>query len=149
MTIVGTSYFDTWAYYEVGYDLVSQSVVDNTSTVKFYGKLHVTGNNISWSWGSASVWDASSGLAGSYNNGTYTVVQTTATITHKADGTYSGTLSGTLSSSYKSGTAKGTFSLPKIDRVAVVSSVTDFNDETNPSITFVNPAGFRINAYIT
>ena len=148
MNVVGTSYFDTWANYQVGYDLISQSVVDNTSTVKFYGVLNVTGNNISWSWANASVWGASNGIGTSYNNGSYTVVQQQVTITHKADGTYSGTLSGTLSSSYKSGTASGTFSLPKIDRVAVVSSVTDFNDETNPSITFVNPAGFRINAYM-
>ena len=149
MNVVGTSYFDTWANYQVGYDLISQDVANNTSTVKFYGVLNVTGNNISWSWANASVWDASNSLSTSYNNGTYTVVQTTATITHKADGTYSGTLSGTLSSSYKSGTASGTFSLPKIDRVAVVSSATDFNDETNPTITFTNPAGYRIKAFIS
>lgn len=149
MNVVGTSYFDTWANYQVGYDLISQDVANNTSTVKFYGVLNVTGNNISWSWANASVWDASNSLSTSYNNGTYTVVQTTATITHRADGTYSGTLSGTLSSSYKSGTASGTFSLPKIDRVAVVSSVTDFNDETNPTITFTNPAGYRIKAFIS
>lgn len=148
MNVVGTSYFDTWANYQVGYDLISQSVVNNTSKVKFYGVLNVTGNNISWSWANASVWGASNGIGTWYGNGSYTVVSQEVTITHKADGTYSGTLSGTLSSSYKSGTASGTFSLPKIDRIAVVSSVTDFNDESNPSITFVNPAGFRINAYL-
>ena len=148
MQVVATSYFDTWANYQVGYDLISQSVANNTSTVRFYGVLNVTGNNISWSWANASVWGTTWGLAGSYGKGSHTVVYEDVTITHRNDGTYSGTLSGTLSSSYTGGTASGTFTLPKIDRIAVVSAVTDFNDETNPTITFTNPAGFRINAFL-
>lgn len=149
MNVVGTSYFDTWANYQVGYDLIEQDVAANTSKVKFYGVLNVTGNSISWSWANASVWGASNGIGTWYGNGSYTVVTTTVTIPHREDGTYSGTLSGTLSSSYKSGTASGTFSLPKINRIAVVSSVTDFNDETNPTITFTNPAGYRIKAFMS
>ena len=148
MQVVATSYFDTWANYQVGYDLISQSVANNTSTVRFYGVLNVTGNNISWSWANASVWGTTWGLAGSYGKGSHTVVYEDVTITHRNDGTYSGTLSGTLSSSYTGGTASGTFTLPKIDRIAVVSAVTDFNDETNPTITFTNPAGFTINAFL-
>ena len=148
MQVVATSYFDTWANYQVGYDLISQSVANNTSTVRFYGVLNVTGNNISWAWANASVWGTTWGLAGSYGNGSHTVVYEDVTITHRNDGTYSGTLSGTLSSSYTGGTASGTFTLPKIDRIAVVSAVTDFNDETNPTITFTNPAGFTINAFL-
>lgn len=148
MNVVGTSYFDTWANYQVGYDLISQSVANNTSTVRFYGVLNVTGNNISWGWANASVWGASTGIGTYYSRGSYTVVSQQVTLYHDNNGNYSATLSGTLSSSYKSGTASGTFSLPKIDRIAVVSSVTDFNDETNPSITFTNPAGFKINAYM-
>lgn len=148
MNVVGTSYFDTWANYQVGYDLLSQSVENNTSTVRFYGVLNVTGNNISWGWATASVWSASTGIGTYYSRGSHTVVQQDVTITHRADGTYSGTLSGTLSSSYKGGTASGTFTLPKIDRIAIVSAVSDFNDETNPTITFTNPAGFNINAFM-
>lgn len=148
MQVVATSYFDTWANYQVGYDLISQSVANNTSTVRFYGVLNVTGNNISWAWANASVWGTTWGLAGSYGKGSHTVVYEDVTITHRNDGTYSGTLSGTLSSSYTGGTASGTFTLPKIDRIAVVSAVTDFNDETNPTITFTNPAGFTINAFL-
>ena len=149
MNVVGTSYFDTWANYQVGYDLISQSVENNTSTVRFYGVLNVTGNNISWSWATASVWTKSNGIGTYYGRGSHVVVQQDITITHNADGNYSGTLSGTLSSSYKGGTASGTFSLPKIDRIAVVSAVSDFNDETNPTITFTNPAGFNINAFMS
>lgn len=149
MQVVGTSYFDTWANYQVGYDLISQSVANNTSTVRFYGVLNVTGNNISWSWANASVWGTTWGLAGSYGKGSHTVVYEDVTITHRNDGTYSGTLSGTLSSSYTGGTATGTFTLPKINRIAVVSAVSDFNDETNPTITFINPAGFNINAFMS
>lgn len=148
MNVVGTSYFDTWANYQVGYDLISQSVANNTSLVRFYGVLNVTGNQISWGWASASVWGASNGLAGQYFNGSHVVVQQDVTIDHKPDGTYSGTLSGTLSSSWTGGTASGTFTLPKINRIAVVSAVSDFNDETNPTITFTNPAGFTMNAFM-
>lgn len=148
MQIVAASYFDTYANYQIGYDLISQDVATNSSTVKFYGVLNVTGNSIGWSWASASVWNASNAIATWYGNGSYTVVTSTVTIPHKEDGTFSAVMGGTLSSSYKSGTASGTFSLPKINRIAVVSSVTDFNDETNPTITFTNPAGYRIKAFI-
>lgn len=148
MQVVATSYFDTWANYQVGYDLISQSVANNTSTVKFYGVLNVTGNNISWSWATASVWSTSTGIGSSYGRGSHTVVSQEVTIYHNNDGTYSGTLSGTLSSSYTGGTASGTFTLPKINRIAVVSAVSDFNDETNPTITFTNPAGYNINAFM-
>ena len=148
MQVVGTSYFDTWANYQVGYDLISQSVANNTSTVKFYGVLNVTGNSISWSWANASVWGASNGIGTYYGKGSHVVVSQQVTLYHDNNGNYSATLSGTLSSSYKSGTASGTFSLPKIDRIAVVSAVSDFNDETNPTITFTNPAGFTINAFM-
>ena len=148
MQVVATSYFDTWANYKVGYDIISQSVANNTTTVRFYGVLNVTGNNISWAWANASVWGASWGLGTSYGRGDHIVVQQDVTITHKNDGTYSGTLSGTLSASWTGGTATGTFTLPKINRIAIVSAVSDFNDETNPTITFTNPAGFNINAFM-
>ena len=154
MQVVATSYFDTWANYQVGYDLISQDVATNTSKVKFYGVLNVTGNNISWSWANASVWGASNGTGkGGYTDqgGTHLNGLKKAICNFIKGNSKKKILNddiGTLSSSYKSGTASGTFSLPKIDRIAVVSAVSDFNDETNPTITFTNPAGFTINAFL-
>ena len=37
MQVVATSYFDTWANYQVGYDIISQSVENNTTSIRFYG----------------------------------------------------------------------------------------------------------------
>ena len=88
MQVVGTSYVDRWANYQVGYDLLSQDVATNTSSVRFYGVLNVTGNNISWVWGNASVWGASASLGTSYNKGSYILVQQDVTIYHNSDGTY-------------------------------------------------------------
>ena len=149
MQVVGTSYFDTWANYQVGYDIISQSVEDNSTSIRFYGVLNVTGNNISWSSATASVWSATWGLATSYSRGSYVVVQQDVVIRHDINGNYSGWLSGTISTTYTSGTAAGGFTLPQIDRIAIVSAVSDFNDETNPTITFTNPAGFNINAFMS
>lgn len=44
------------------------------------------------------------------------------------------------------GGTEGYFSLPVINRQANVTSATDFTDETNPTINYTNPAGYRINA---
>lgn len=139
MTIVGTSYVDTYAYYQVGYDLLSQSQANNTSTVRFYGVLNVTGSYISWSNASASVWGTTWSISNYYSTGSYTLVYQDATIYHNNDGTYSGTLSGTLSSSWAGGTASGTFSLPTIARYPVLKSGTNFTDEENPVYTITNP----------
>lgn len=139
MQVVGTSYFDTWANYQVGYDLISQSRENNTSTVRFYGVLNVTGNQISWAWANASVWGTTWGLGTSYGRGSHTVVQQDVVITHNNDGTYSGTLSGTLSASWTGGTASGTFTLPKIARYPYLTSGTNFFDNTNPVYTISNP----------
>lgn len=139
MQVVGTSYFDTWANYQVGYDLISQSRENNTSTVRFYGVLNVTGNQISWAWANASVWGATWNLSGQYYKGSHTVVQQDVVITHNQDGSYSGTLSGTLSASWTGGTASGTFTLPKIARYPYLTSGTNFFDTTNPVYTISNP----------
>ena len=139
MQVVGTSYFDTWANYQVGYDLLSQSRENNTSTVRFYGVLNVTGNQISWAWANASVWGATWNLSGQYYRGSHTVVQQDVVITHNQDGSYSGTLSGTLSASWTGGTASGTFTLPKIARYPYLTSGTNFFDTTNPVYTISNP----------
>ena len=69
---------------------------------------------------------------------------------HNNDGTGSASYSASISSPWGLGTASlsGTLSLPTIARQAIVTSATNFNDEENPTITFTNPVGYRINAKV-
>lgn len=147
MPVVGTVYLNG-CNYQVGYTLNGQSVANNTSDVTFYGVLNVTNNYISWSSGSASVWNASTGIGTYYSKGSYTLVSKRVTISHKTDGSYSGTLSGSLSTTFVSGTASGNFSLPKIARLITTTSAPNITDEnTSASVTFTNPAGFLAKPY--
>ena len=145
-TWLGTTYFDNYANYELSYDLLSQSTQGNYSVVRLYGTLHVTGYSISWSWGTASVHTESQGIGTYYSRGDYVVIQRDFTFYHDNNGNFSSWIGGGISTSYHSGDTGGTMTLPKINRQANVTGATDFTDESNPTITFSNPAGFRINA---
>lgn len=159
MPVVGTVYLNG-CNYQVGYTLNSQSVANNTSNVTFYGILNVTNNYISWSSGSASVWNASTGIGTYYSKGSYTVVSKQVTITHANDGSYSGTLSGSLSTTFVSGTASGRFSLPTIARASQPSINTYPNNSPNfnigdtivihmnrKSTAFTHKVVFKLNSY--
>ena len=117
MTVLGTVYLNG-CNYQIGYDLVSQSTANNTSTVNFYGVLNVTNNYISWSSGSASVRGVSTSIGTYYSKGSHTLVQTQQTITPNSDGTYSADVSGSLSTTFVSGTASGKITLPTIPRAS-------------------------------
>ena len=145
-TWLGTTYFDNYANYELSYDLLSQSTQGNYSVVRLYGTLHVTGYSISWSWGTASVHTESQGIGTYYSRGDYVVIQRDFTFYHDNNGNFSSWIGGGINTSYHSGDTGGTMTLPKINRQANVTGATDFTDESNPTITFSNPAGFRINA---
>lgn len=119
--ILNTVYL-TGCNYQIGYDLLSQNVSNNTSRVRFYGILNVTNNYVSWSSGTAQVWTFSKGIGTYYSKGKYTVVQGDATITHKADGTYSANVTGSLNTSFVSGSTNGRMTLPTIPRKSSISS---------------------------
>lgn len=147
MIVVATSYFDTYANYQIGYDLISQSKQTNSSVVTFYGVLNVTGNYVSWNSGSAWVWGAQWGLGTYYSRGSYVIVQqSNVTIYHDANGNFTGTLNGGINTSYKSGNASGQFTLPHIERYATLTSGMNFNDEENPTITMTNQGLYNIRA---
>lgn len=126
--------------YEIAYDLLSQSIANNTSTVRFYGILHVTNNYIAWSSGSARVWSKTNGLGTRYNKGDHWVVQQDVTITHNADGTKKNlSVTGALNTSFVSGTASGTINLPTIPRASSVTA-TDAYVESATSINISRAA---------
>ena len=145
-TVLGTSYFDNYANYQLAYDLISQDVASNSSRVRLYGILNVTGSSIGWSSGTASVHTESQGIGTYYSRGSYTVIYRDFTFYHDGNGNFSAYIGASINTTYKSGSTGGTLSLPRINRKANVTGATDFTDEGNPKITFSNPANFRINA---
>ena len=133
-------------YYILSYDLLSQSTANNTSTIRIYGRLSLP-VYISWSRGSASVHTSTFGLSTYYSAGDHQIGYTDTTVAHNNDGTGSVYIGGSISTSYlMNGSCGGTITLPTIARVANVTSAQDFNDEGNPTITYTNPGGFRLNA---
>lgn len=135
--------------YELAYDLLSQNIANNSSTVRLYGILHVTNNSISWTRGSASV--HTSGLASigtSYTRGDYTVITRDFTFSHDNNGNFSAYIGASLSTTFVSGDCGGTLTLPQIPRQANITGANNFNDENNPSFTFSNPGGFPMNVWL-
>lgn len=124
MPIVGTLDI-SGAKYHFGYDLLSQNVANNSSTVSFYGILEVLNNYIAWSSGTASVHTASAGLSTYYSKGSYTVVQSNFTFTHESDGNKTLTVGYAIDTTMPGGSANGfvNITLPKINRVAITNSV--------------------------
>ena len=140
-TVIATSNFDTYANYQLAYDLINQDVASNTSTVRFYGILNITGAGISWSNGSASLSIGASpqysvGIENYYGNGSYTLIQKDYTLTHNTDGNLSVSVGANINTSYKSGSASGVLTLPKINRVAITNSVTGSDVEGNFKVSY-------------
>lgn len=122
MPIVNTIYL-SGCNYQFAYDVISQDVASNSTTVSFYGILNVTNNYVAWSSGKAWVHTAEAGLSTRYNKGSYVLVQRNFTFTHNADGTKSISAGFGVSTTYTSGSGVANFTLPKINRVAVTDSV--------------------------
>lgn len=72
------------------------------------------------------------------------------TITHNSDGTKSLSLSASAKNTYWNinKSLSATVDLPKINRLAIVTSASDFTDEENPTLSFSNPAGFTVYPYL-
>lgn len=138
----------TGCSYELAYDLLSQSVANNSSTVRLYGILHVTNNQISWTRGSASVHTSGLQAIGTYySRGDYTVITRDFTFTHDAQGKFENAYIGaSLSTTFVSGDCGGNITLPKINRYPLLNSGTNFKDTENPvyNITSYNTYPIRV-----
>lgn len=82
--------------------------------------------------------------------GETTIQEVQRTVTHNNDGSsptksvkteWSATFGG-------GGTSTASIVMPKINRLAIVTSTSDFTDEENPIIKFNNPAGFSVYPYL-
>ena len=152
-TVLGTVQLGSYANYQLAYDLISQNTANNSSTVRFYGILNVTGY-ISWSSGSASV--HTSGLQGIgtyYGAGSHTLITRDFTFGHDSNGNFSAWIGASIKTTYVSGDTGGTLTLPKINRIAKINSFTigttdgnyDFEKEMSVSYTkYVNNYNYKL-----
>jgi len=132
MNVIATSYFDTYANYQIGYDLLSTNLEQGYHTIRLYGVLNVTGTYISWSSGSARVSDATNGIGTYFSTGSYTLVTKDQVVYIDDQGKASIYVDGSIDTTYKSGSCGGDAVLPDVERVPTLISGTDFKDNENP-----------------
>ena len=113
-----------------------------TTTGTFSGTLNINGDNRAWSY------------YGSISNSWVSVYSFSITVPHENDGSKScyigGSVTGPSGTSLSGHTSSGyqTVTLDKINRYPSISSATNFTDEENPTITFVNYGTFNIRVKI-
>ena len=131
------------------YERTGQNIAGNYSTfvIRVYG-YYGGGTKTSSSYG--TVW-----ISGTqYSIGGYTLTpgykllaSKDITVSHNGDGSFPyTTVAFAINSYHANGETSGAISAPTIPRQANVTGYNDFNDEQNPTITYNNPGGFRINA---
>lgn len=132
------------------YQILNQSTTNNNTTFRLYGYFYYGGGT--------QVSSATNGgfyLDGTYihsshytfNPGYHLLGTKDIVVSHNNDGTFPGKYVGISANSWHmSGSAGGNIYAGNIARQAHVTSATDFNDESNPTIKFTNPGGLRINA---
>lgn len=131
------------------YERTGQNIAGDysTFTIRVYG-YYGGGTKTSSSYG--TVW-----ISGTqYSIGGYTLTpgykllaSKDITVSHNGDGSFPyTTVAFAINSYHANGETSGAISAPTIPRQANVTGYNDFNDEQNPTITYNNPGGFRINA---
>ena len=136
MNVLGTAYMNG-CNYQVGYDLLSTNQAGGYHTLRVYGVLNVTNNYISWSRGTARVWDNTVGIGTYYGKGSYTLVSTDIKAYCDASGNVSVYVGGSLDTSFvSSGEVGGTAYLPNIPRNPTITSAPNFTDRDNPTMYF-------------
>lgn len=136
-------------YLEARY--TSQSTANNTTNVQTRLRSDLTSGYISGAGYKFTCTYASTvSGSGTWSFGDEVITSGSATVTHNNDGTKTLSLSATAYNKYWNftKTLSASVSIPKINRIANVTGGTDFTDETNPTITFTNPAGFQLVPYL-
>ena len=135
----------------LSYDL-SQSQANNTSTIKYY--LYMISMDGYSGSGSTCKGYINGSQVGTFTsigvNTTKQIGTKSTTVTHNNDGTKSVSYSASVDTPWSLGDASlsGTLTLPKINRLATVTSASNFTDEENPTLSFSNPAGFTVYPYL-
>lgn len=133
----------------LSWSIQSQSIENNTSTIKWTLKsngtmssgYYVQAGPVTVVIGGKTVLNTKSrfnmrGSGGYSESGTITIA-------HNEDGSKSVSMSvkAAIYSASVNCTGSKTYSLNKINRYALISSATDFDDEGNPTVIYTNPAG--------
>lgn len=133
----------------LSWSIQSQSIENNTSTIKWTLKsngtmssgYYVQAGPVTVVIGGKTVLNTKSrfnmrGSGGYSESGT-------VTIAHNEDGSKSVSMSvkAAIYSASVNCTGSKTYSLNKINRYALISSATNFDDEGNPTVVYTNPAG--------
>jgi hypothetical protein len=146
------SYF--WVRWE---QVENQDVANNRTQIKWSCGLYSThkfySNAVKMSAFSINGTQVYSG--GTYSNftseGSRQIASGTLWINHNADGkkTFSiSSFTGWLYSNHNYSCSGGSFALTDIPRKATITAASDFTDLDNPSISFSNPGGFRMDVWL-
>lgn len=146
------------SYFWVKWEQVGdQDIANNRTQIKWTCGLYSThkfyANAVKMSAVSINGTQVFSG--GTYSNftseGNQTIASGTLWIAHNADGTKTFSISsftGWLYSNHNYSSNGDSFTLNAIPRQALITAVSDFTDLDNPSITFSNPGGFRMDVWL-
>ncbi len=145
MNVVGVKALNNSTNIQLGYDLISQETDNNRSLIRAYLVLNVLGSHVTWSRGSAAVQGLSENIETYYSRGSYTLLTNEFWVGHDVNGNFTGTLAGSLWTTWLRGDVSGTFTLPQIQRYAVITRCDDVTDEQTPSMDVFNPAGYTLN----
>ena len=136
-------------YLEARY--TSQSVSNNTTNVQTRLRSDLTSGYISGAgYNFTCTYASTVSGSGVWNFGDEVITSGSSTVKHNNDGTKTLSLSATAYNKYWNFTKNlsASVSIPKINRIATATNGTDFNDETNPTLTFTNPAGYQVLPYL-
>ena len=134
---------------ELQYDIIGQSIENNTTTIRLYNILNVTNSYVSWSSGSAWVHTFSQGIGTYYGKGSHRLCYADFTFTHNQDGTLAIAPGYGINTTWISGSSTAVIQLPTIPRKITTLDAPSFNDETDSlQVTLTNPANFQSIPYI-
>lgn len=145
MIVVGKTALNNSTNIQIGYDLITQETNNNRSLIRAYLVLNVGGTYVTWTRGSAAVQGLNVNIGTYYSRGSYTLVTNEFWVAHDVNGNFSGTLTGGLWTTWLRGDVSGSFTLPQIQRYAVITRCDDVTDEQIPYMEIFNPAGYVLN----
>lgn len=140
-----------YVYLELAWSVISTSVADNTTTIKWElrGKRTATGyvecGGFQVWFDDTMVYYKETSYRVKVYNGTV-VASGTETLKHDTVGKRSFTVfaCGGIYTYAVNSTGRGSWDLPTIPRYATLTSAPDFTDEQNPTINYSNPAGSAV-----
>lgn len=152
---ISTNKYTTSSHGTIGLILswtATQSIVNNTTTISWTLKsngtmssgYYVQAGPVTVKIAGTTVLNTTSRFS-MHGDGGYKKTGS-ITVAHNQDGSKSVAMSvrAAIYSASVNCTASKTFTLNKIDRYALLTSVEDFNDEGNPTITYTNPLGTEL-----